>query len=87
LGNLCSQFAGNLLQRFRVEDLHGLTERTERYASDAQFLLNLLEFTGLLQPAQRRDDGVEQMQQNQQAILIEVQLAVAGRITFAANSM
>ena len=87
LGNLCSQFAGNLLERFRVEDLHGLTERTERYTNDPEFPLNLLQLTGLLQPAQRRDDGVEQMQQNQQAVLIEVELAVACPIALAANLM
>ena len=50
----------------------------------AELPLHLAEFAGLLDAAQRRDDGIEQVQQDQHAILIEMQLAVAGLVALTA---
>ena len=50
----------------------------------AEFLLNFLQFTGLLNPPQRRDDRIEQVQQHQHAILVVMQRSVAGSIALAA---
>jgi hypothetical protein len=46
--------------------------------------LHLRQFTGLLQTAQGGDDRVKQVQQDQQAILIKVQFAIAGAVACAA---
>ncbi len=45
---------------------------------------NLLKFAGLLNASQRRHNRIEKVQQNQHAILVVVQLAIAGTISFAA---
>jgi hypothetical protein len=47
--------------------------------------LHFAQFAGLLDGPQRADHGIEQEQQHQQAILVEVQLAVAGLVALAAD--
>src|SRR5262249_16861550 len=53
-------------------------------AGAAELLLHLGQFAGLLEGAERADDGVEEVQQDQGAIVIEVQGAVAGPVAGAA---
>jgi hypothetical protein len=82
---LGGQFAGDLFDRFGVEDCDGLRKRTKRGARAAEFLLYSFEFAGLLNAAQRRDDGVEQEQQNVGAVVVEEELAIAGAIALSAD--
>ena len=48
-----------------------------------QLLLHLLEFAGLLDAAQRSDDRIEQVEQQEHAVLVEMQLAIARRVALA----
>ena len=50
-----------------------------------EFALHLAELTGLLDGPQRADHGIEQEQEHQQAILVEMQLAVAGLVALATD--
>jgi hypothetical protein len=47
--------------------------------------LYLLQLAGLLDSAQRTDHGVKEKRQHQQAVLIEVEFAVARPVTLTAN--
>ena len=49
------------------------------------FFWTFFEFAGLLESAQRLDDGVEEVEKDEHAILIVVQDAIAGAIAFAAD--
>ena len=73
VGNL----ADDLPQPLGLEDLNGLGQRTERSSRTAQQFLHFAQRAGLLQPAERFDHRVEEVEQDQQAVLIEMQLPVA----------
>jgi hypothetical protein len=68
---LGGQFAGDLLDGFGVEDFDGLRERTERGAGATELFLYFLEFTGLLDAAQRRDDGIKEKQEGVGAVVVK----------------
>jgi hypothetical protein len=82
---LSGQFAGDLLDGFGIEDFDGFRERTERGAGAAELLLYFFEFTGLLDAAQRVNEGVEEKQEDVGAVGIEEELAVAGAVALGAN--
>ncbi len=68
------------MQPLRIEHAGSFRERTERGPRAAQFLLHLGQLAGLLQAAQRGDNRIEQVEQHEHAILVVVQLSVAGTI-------
>ena len=51
----------------------------------AEFALYLTQFAGLLDGPQGANNGIEEEEQYEQAILVEVQCAVASLIAFAAH--
>ena len=63
-----------------VEDPGRLGQRTQRGSRATEDALDLGEFTGLLNPSQACQDGIEEVEQDQGGILIEMELAVAGLI-------
>ena len=83
------QFVGDLADDFpqplRLEDRHGFRQRAERRSRTAQQFLHLAQRASLLQAAERFDDRIEEVEQDQQAVLIEMQLAVARLVASAAN--
>ena len=81
-----AQFGDDLLEPLGIEHAGRLRERAERGPRTAEFLLNLRQFAGLLNAPQRGDDRIEQRQEHQQAVLIEVQLAIAGPIAWQPTS-
>ena len=82
---LAGEFGGDLLERFGVEDLRGLRERTERGTRAAELLLDIFQFAGLLDGAQRGDDGIEEEQQDVGAVVVEEELAIAGLVAVGAD--
>jgi len=84
---LASQFAGNLLDRFGVEDLSGFGKGAESGSRAAESFLDALAFTGLLAAAQGGDAGVEEEQQQEGALLVEEQGAVAGAVPLGADAV
>ena len=68
---------------FWIENAGCFRERSQRGACTAEFLLDILQFAGLLDAAQRRDDRVEQVEQQEHAILIVMQGAIAGTVSRA----
>jgi hypothetical protein len=82
---LPSQVADDALAELGIEDPGGLRERTEAGARTAEFLLHLGQFAGLLDGAQGNPDGVKQSQQEQAAVLVEVQLPVLGLVPGTAS--
>src|SRR5450432_2332614 len=82
---LRAEFGNDLLQSFGIEATHRLGQRTKRRAWTAELLLHVLKFAGLLQATQRSDDGIEQVEQNQHAVVIEVQRTIAGSVAVAAD--
>ena len=73
----------DLSELLRVEDLGGLAERPEGEPLDAQLPLHLAQPAGLLQRPHRPRDGVEHRQEQQEAILVEVQSSVARLVPLA----
>jgi len=61
--------------------------RAAANAAAAENALHLAQFAGLLDCTQRAGDGVEQEEQDEHAILVHVQLAVAGLVAIASNVM
>ncbi len=78
--DLRRQFADDLAQERRIEDFGGFRERAQTGPRDFQLALHVAQLGRLLQTAQRADDGIEQKQQDQGAVLIHEQLAVAGPV-------
>jgi hypothetical protein len=68
-----------------IEDLNGLGQLSQRGPSTSQLALYVLKRAGLLQRPQRTEDRVEEEEQDEQAILIVMQAAVAGSVTLAAD--
>ncbi|MFM9962959.1 MAG: hypothetical protein ACKV2Q_17260 [Planctomycetaceae bacterium] len=82
---LLRQFADDRSQQFGIEDLPCLRERPQRHSRHTEFLLHRLQLRGLLQAAQRVHDRIEEEQQHQDAVLVEMQVTVTGRIPLATN--
>jgi len=82
---LAAQFGDDLHKPLRVEATDRFGKRAERGSRTAEFLLHVTEFAGLLQPAKRSDDGVEEKQQHQHAVVVEVEGAIAGAIARTAD--
>jgi hypothetical protein len=82
---LTAELRNDLLQSLRLKHGDGLGQRTERTAFTAQFLLDLLQFAGLLQCAQGSDDGIEQKEQDQHAVLIKVKLSIGSLVSLATD--
>ena len=82
---LFAQFGDDFLQPFGLEDVGGFAQRAQRGALAAELALYLSQFAGLLDGPQGTDHGIEQEQQHQHAVLVEVQLAVAGLVAFTAH--
>ena len=68
-----------------IEDLDGLGQRPQRGPGAAELALHVLQRAGLLQGPQGTDDRVEEEEQDEQAVLIVMQAAVAGLVTLAAD--
>ena len=82
---LFAQFGDDFLQPLGLEDIGGLAERAQRRPLAAEFALDLPQFAGLLDGPQGADHGIEQEQQHEHAVLVEMQLAVAGLVALAAH--
>jgi hypothetical protein len=80
-----AKFSDDLFETLRLEDLDRFTQRTERRPGTPQGLLDFLQLAGLVDSAQRLDDGVEEEEQDEQAVFIEVQTAVPRLVAVAAD--
>jgi hypothetical protein len=80
-----AQLGDDFLESLGVENGDRFGKRAQRGARAAELFLDVLEFTRLLQATNRLNDGVEKEEQDQHAVLIVMQSAIAGRITLAAN--
>ena len=68
----------------RVKHLHGLRKRAQGCTATAKLSLHVLKFTGSLERPKGAKHGIEHEYQDEQAVLIIVQVAVASLITLAA---
>ena len=66
-----------------IKNRRGFRQTAKGRAGDAELLLHLLEFAGLLQGPQGRTDGIEHVQQQQRDVLIHVQDSIARTISLA----
>jgi hypothetical protein len=71
----------------RLEDLDGLGQRSQGGRRAADLAADLLEEAGLLQGPEGAEDRIEEEQEDQGAIVVEMELAVAGPVTLAADVM
>jgi hypothetical protein len=69
----------------RLEHLARFRQRTERGPRATELLRHLLQFARLLNRPQRHDGRVEQVEQHEQAVLIEMQRAIVGLVASAAH--
>ena len=60
---LLTSFGNDFLESLGIEDTRRFGKRAQRGTSATQLTLYLLQFAGLLNTAQRRDDGVEKVEQ------------------------
>jgi len=79
------QLIHHLLQHRRLEDAAAFAEAAQPEPLDPQPLLHLRQVRNLLQRAHGADQGVEQIEQDQQDVVVEVKLAVVGLVTVAAD--
>src|ERR1044072_4421503 len=70
-----------------IEDVTSFAERAQRHSFDAQFLLDFVEFAGLLEATQTGDDRIEEGKKQQSQILVTIQFSIAGRIASGADVM
>src|SRR5262249_50488312 len=84
-GHLLEQLRDDACEAAGVKDGDGLGERTQGGAGAAELPLDLLQGAGLLQGAQGAEGGVEEGQQEQQAVVVVMQGAVAGGIARATD--
>lgn len=82
---LTTEFGDDLREPLGVEDADGVGERAQRGARAAKLLLHLAEQARLMQTAQGADDRVEQKEQDEQAVLVQVEGAIAGPTPLAAD--
>jgi hypothetical protein len=85
VGNPSGQLADNFLQRRCVKDAGGFAQRTQRGTRHAEFLADLVQPAGLLDATQTGEYRVEEVQQQQRRVLVEEQLAIAGRVPLGAD--
>lgn len=74
------------LESLRIEDLDRFGERPQRRPTAAKLTLDLLQKTGLLERTERANGGIEEVEQDERAILIIKQAAIARLIALAADS-
>ena len=84
---LFAQFGDDFLQPFRLKDIGGFAERAQRGPLTAEFALDFPQFAGLLDGSQGANHGIEEEQQHEHAVLVVMQLAVAGFVALAADFM
>jgi hypothetical protein len=82
---LVAQFGDDFLQQFGLKNVGGLAERTQRRAPTTEFTLHLPQLAGLLDGPQGTNHGMEQEPQDEHAVLVEVQRAVAGLVALATH--
>ena len=70
-----------------LEDLDRLGQRPQGGPRTADLTADLLQQAGLLQGAEGAEDWVEEEQEDQGAIVVEMELAVAGPVALAADVM
>ena len=75
------------LEALRLEDLDGFGQRSQGGPRAADLAADLLEQAGLLQGPEGAEDRVEEEQEDQGAIVVEMELAVAGPVALAADVM
>ena len=80
---LLPQFGDDFLQPLGLEDLGRFAQRAQSRPGATQLTLDVPQLTGLLDGTQGTDQRVEQKQQDQQAVLVEMQLAIAGLVALA----
>jgi hypothetical protein len=68
-----------------LEDLDGLGQRPQGGARAADLAADLLQQAGRLQGAEGAEDGVEKGQEDQGAIVVKVELTIAGRVAPTAD--
>ncbi len=87
VGGSGGEFAGQFLdeghQEVGIEDVGGFGQGAERGAADAEFFLDLAETASLTEAAEGPGQRAEEGRQDEGAVLVEVQLAVAGRVAGA----
>ena len=83
---MCQLF-GNSLERFGIKQCDRFRKRSERRATDTQLPANLIELADLLKSPQRINNRAEQPEQDQCAILVHMEAAVARLVTFRADAM
>src|SRR5205814_10325759 len=85
VGNASGQFHDDFLERCGVKDAGGFAQGAQGGSGHAEFLSDLVQRAGLLDAAEAGQDRVEEIQQHQSGVVIEEELAVAGRVTFSAE--
>jgi hypothetical protein len=75
----------NLVKRLGIEQPGGLAKRTQRCRANPQSSLDGLKSRRLLQSAQARDRGTEEVKQQKADVLVEEQPAVARPIAIGAD--
>ena len=78
------EFANDGLQGLGVKEASCLREGAEGSAWCAEFFLNLVEATGLLDGAETGKSWIEERQKDQGGIVIEKEPSIAGVIAFGA---
>ena len=82
---LLGQLAYDLAEQFGVEDPRGFTERAQARSRAAQQLLDLRQSAGLLNGAEAGENGVEVEQQDQGAVLVEMENTITGAVALGAT--
>ena len=86
-GGLGPELGDDRLEAVRLEDLDGLGQRPQGGPRAADLAADLLEQAGGLQGPEGTEDRVEEEQEDQGAIVVEMELAVAGPVALAADVM
>lgn len=79
------QFADDGLQRFGVKKSRGLGEGAQGGTRRAEFVLNVVEATGLLDGAEAGKEWVEEGQQDKRGVMVEEEASIAGVIACGAD--
>jgi hypothetical protein len=77
----------DVFEQFRIKHPCRFGKRPQRSASAAEQPLHFPQLPHALDASQGIHHGTEQKQQNQSAVFIHVQLAIAGPVTLAADAM
>ena len=84
---LLGQLADDLAEQFRIENARGFTERAQAGSGTAQQRLDLRESAGLLDGAEAGENGVEVEQQDQGAVLVEMENTITGTVARCATGL